>query len=168
MSQKPQAEIVIRRGTIGDAGVIHAAIRDLSRHLGSEDHVLSSEDDLRRYGFGEHPAFFADLAEIGETVAGICLHFPIFSTWMGRPGVYIQDLYVSPQFRGLKVGETLLRHVARLSRAAGGVYLRLSVDTDNVNAQAFYEKLAIRRAEYEQVHKITGEAFNAFCDEDIP
>lgn len=168
MSVVSPRKIVIRRAEIGDAGVIYAAIRDLSRHLDSEDHVLSSEDDLRRYGFGEQPLYFADLAEIDGENAGVCLHFPIFSTWMGRPGVYIQDLYVNPQFRGLKVGETLLRHVARLSRAAGGVYLRLSVDTDNVNAQAFYEKLAVRRAEYEQVHKITGEAFDAFCDGDSP
>ena len=163
---EPHGIVAIRRAGIGDVSTIHAAILALSRHLGSEEHVLSSEDDLRRYGFGSEPAFHAHIAEIGGTVAGVCLPFPIFSTWMGRPGVYIQDLYVNEQFRGRNVGERLLRHVARLSREAGAVYLRLSVDVDNVGAQAFYEKLAIRRSEYEQVHKITGEAFAAFCEED--
>ncbi len=156
--------IVIRRAGIEDVATIHASILELARHLGSETYVESSEDDLRLYGFADNPAFQADIAEIDGAFAGVCLHFPMFSTWMGRPGVYVQDLYVSPLFRGRKVGETLLRHVARLSRAAGGVYLRLSVDVDNVNAQAFYEKLGIGRADYEQIHKITGEAFAAFCD----
>ena len=96
--------------------------------------------------------------------AGLCLHFPIFSTWMGRPGVYVQDLYVEDRFRGRRIGERLLRRVARQCRKAGGVYLRLSVDTDNATAKAFYERLGIAWSSYEQTQKIVGDAFFAFAD----
>ena len=104
------------------------------------------------------------IAEVDGVFAGLCLHFPIFSTWMGRPGVYVQDLYVEDRFRGKRIGEGLLRRVARECRRDGGVYLRLSVDTDNEIAKAFYERLGIGWSSYEQTQKIIGEAFFAFAD----
>lgn len=157
-------DIVIRRGTVKDVDTIYAALLRLGAHIGAHQEITSTADDLRRYGFGEKPAFSTLIAEIGGEFAGLCLSFPIFSTWMGRPGVYIQDLYVEDRFRGRKIGEKLLRRVARDCRRDGGAYLRLSVDTDNDGAKAFYEKLGIGWAHYEQTQKIVGEAFFAFAD----
>ena len=157
-------DIVIRSGTVNDADAIHAALLRLGTHIGAHQEITSTPDDLRRYGFGEKPAFSTLIAEIDSEFAGLCLHFPIFSTWMGRPGVYVQDLYVEDRFRGRRIGEKLLRRVAKDCRAAGGVYLRLSVDTDNETAKAFYEKLGIGWSSYEQVQKIVGDAFFAFAD----
>ena len=157
-------DIVIRSGTVNDADTIHTALLRLGTHIGAHQEITSTPDDLRRYGFGDRPAFSTLIAEVGGEFAGLCLHFPIFSTWMGRPGVFVQDLYVEDRFRGRRIGEKLLRHVARECRAAGGVYLRLSVDTDNDAAKAFYEKLGIGRSDYEQVQKIVGDAFFAFAD----
>ncbi|RWB51674.1 MAG: GNAT family N-acetyltransferase [Mesorhizobium sp.] len=156
--------ITLRPGRADDAETIHAALLKLGTHIGVHQEITSTPDDLRRYGFGENPAFSTLIAEVGGEFAGLCLHFPIFSTWMGRPGVYVQDLYVEDRFRGLRIGEKLLRRVARECRAAGGVYLRLSVDTDNETAKAFYEKLGIGWSSYEQVQKIVGEAFLSFSD----
>ncbi|AZO13220.1 MULTISPECIES: GNAT family N-acetyltransferase [unclassified Mesorhizobium] len=136
----------------------------MSTHIGAHQEIKSTPEDLSRYGFGDQPAFSTLIAEVHGEFAGLCLHFPIFSTWMGRPGVYVQDLYVEDRFRGRRIGEKLLRRVARECRAAGGVYLRLSVDTDNDTAKAFYERLGIGWANYEQVHKIVGDAFCAFAD----
>jgi ribosomal protein S18 acetylase RimI-like enzyme len=85
---------------------------------------------------------------------------------MGRPGVYVQDLFVESRFRGLKIGERLLRRVAALSKVQGGVYLRLSVDAGNHAAQAFYKRLGIEHASAERVHRIAGEAFFALADLD--
>lgn len=156
--------LVIRPGRPDDVPRIHASILALARHVGGEGHVTGTPDDLLRHGFGEAPHFASEIAEVGGAFAGMCLHFPIFSTWMGGPGVFVQDLYVEPAMRGLRVGEALLRHVARASRAKGGVYLRLSVDTDNLSAVGFYDKLGIRHSDYEQIHKITGDDFVAFCE----
>lgn len=156
--------LIIREGRPDDVPAVHAALTAMAEHIGQGGHMTSTPDDLARHAFGETPAVFIAVAEAQGRFAGMCLHFPIYSTWMGGPGVYIQDLYVDPAFRGRQVGEALLRHVARLSRRRGGIYLRLSVDADNVGAQRFYRRIGIRHAEWEQVHKITGPAFLAFCD----
>jgi ribosomal protein S18 acetylase RimI-like enzyme len=158
------SDITLRHGTIDDVDTIYAALLKLSSHTGAHQEITSTADDLRTYGFGDKPAFSTLIAEVGGEFAGLCLSFPIFSTWMGRPGVYIQDLYVEDRFRGRKIGEKLLRRVARDCRRDGGVYLRLSVDTDNDGAKAFYKRLGIGWAHYEQTQKIVGEAFFAFAD----
>lgn len=157
-------DAVFRPGTVDDVETIHAALLKLGTHIGAHQEITSTSEDLRRYGFGEKPAFSTLIAEVGGEFAGLCLHFPIFSTWMGRPGVYVQDLYVEDRFRGRKIGERLLRRVAAQCREQGGVYLRLSVDSDNEGAKAFYERLGIAWSSYEQTQKIIGDAFFAFAD----
>ncbi|QPC93389.1 GNAT family N-acetyltransferase [Mesorhizobium sp. INR15] len=157
-------KMIIRPGRVEDAETIHAAILQLGTHIGAPEDVKSTVDDFRTYGFGANPAFSTLIAEVDGAFAGLCLYFPIFSTWMGRPGVYVQDLYVEDRFRGHRIGERLLRRVAALCRKDGGAYLRLSVDTDNEGAIAFYEKLGIAWSSYEQTQKILGEAFFAFAD----
>lgn len=157
-------DVLIRPGRIDDVDTIHAAILKLGTHIGAPEEIISTADDLKTYGFGEKPAFSTLIAEVGGEFAGLCLYFPIFSTWMGRPGVYVQDLYVEDRFRGRKIGERLLRRVAAQCREQGGVYLRLSVDSDNEGAKAFYERLGIAWSSYEQTQKIIGEAFFAFAD----
>ncbi|MER8706881.1 GNAT family N-acetyltransferase [Mesorhizobium sp. M1088] len=164
MTNPPSRDIVIRPGTVEDVETIHAALLRLGAHVGAHQEITSTAQDLRTYGFGEKPAFSTLIAEIGGEFAGLCLYFPIFSTWMGRPGVYVQDLYVEDRFRGRRIGERLLRRVAAQCRKSGGAYLRLSVDTDNGTAKAFYERLGIAWSSYEQVQKIVGDAFFAFAD----
>jgi ribosomal protein S18 acetylase RimI-like enzyme len=165
MSRAATAQpVTFRPGRIEDAEVIHAAILKLGTHIGAPEEITSTAEDFRTHGFGEKPAFSTLIAEVGGEFAGLCLHFPIFSTWMGRPGVYVQDLYVEDRFRGRKIGERLLRQVAAQCRKEGGVYLRLSVDTDNEGAKAFYERLGIAWSSYEQTQKIIGDAFFAFAD----
>ncbi|MBZ9808238.1 GNAT family N-acetyltransferase [Mesorhizobium sp. BR1-1-9] len=159
----PTPRIVLRPGRIEDVETIHAAILKLGTHIGAPEEILSTPDDLRTWGFGERPAFSTLIAEVDGEFAGLCLYFPIFSTWMGRPGVYVQDLYVEDRFRGRRIGERLLRRVAAECRKQGGAYLRLSVDTDNESAKAFYERLGIAWSSYEQTQKIIGDAFFAFA-----
>jgi ribosomal protein S18 acetylase RimI-like enzyme len=159
-------ELVIRPATQSDIANIHAGLVGIADTVGEAHKMTSTLDDLRRFGFGENPAFSTLIAEIEQEFAGMCLYFPIFSSWMGRPGVYVQDLFVEKRFRGLKIGERLLHRVAALSKAQGGVYLRLSVDTDNHAAQSFYRRLGIEHAREDQVHKIAGEAFFAVADHD--
>jgi ribosomal protein S18 acetylase RimI-like enzyme len=96
----------------------------------------------------------------------MCLYFPIYSTWMGKPGAYVQDLFVAGKFRGRKVGEKLLGRLARDVRNRGGAYIELAVDTGNHAAQRFYERIGITHRSDDQIHRITGEAFFAFADTD--
>ncbi|PWL18467.1 GNAT family N-acetyltransferase [Falsochrobactrum shanghaiense] len=154
-----KADIAVRPGELADAERIHAAIHAMGAGLGAAGKISSTVADFRRYGFGPHAAFTSLIAEIDGNFAGLVLFFPIFSTWLGRPGVYVQDLYVDEAFRGRGIGEQLLRHVASWSMARGGVYLRLAVDRENVAAQRFYEKLGIGWIEADRDHGAYGDDF---------
>jgi ribosomal protein S18 acetylase RimI-like enzyme len=157
------AAVTIRPARLEDAGALHEALLKLGRHLGAAHRITATADDLRRFGFGGTPAFEALVAEAEGTVCGIAIFFPIFSTWRGCPGVYVQDLFVEAHMRGQGVGERLLRHVAAISRGRGGGYLRLAVDANNLSAQAFYDRLGIGWVREDREHAIFGDAFIEFA-----
>ncbi len=156
--------IRIRPATIDDAETIHRAILGIAEAVNELHKVKSTPDDLRRYGFGVAPAFGALIAEEEGVFAGLCLFFPSFSTWHGRPGAYVQDLFVAKEFRGLGVGGKLLRRLAALTRERGGRYIWLSVDTGNLRARAFYERIGLRLSNTEQIHAAYREDFDALAD----
>ncbi|QPC85358.1 GNAT family N-acetyltransferase [Mesorhizobium sp. NBSH29] len=159
-------EITIRVARREDAATIHQAIRDLAEAVGDSGKVLSSADDFRRHGFGASPAFGCLVAEKGKIFAGLCLHFPSFSTWFGKPGVYVQDLFIAPEFRGRGVGEKLLQRLAADTREAGGEYLRLSVHANNSAAQRFYERAGLSWSKDERIFAARGNSFRRLAEGD--
>ncbi len=155
--------VTIRAATAADAPLLMRGIKGIAALLGELDEVACSEEDLQRFGFGERPAFEASIAEADGRFAGMCLFFPIFSTYFGRPGVFVQDLYVEETFRGAGIGETLLRHVARLSHERGGVYMRLAVAEQNDRAQEFYRRLGLDWSREERSFISYGAPFAALA-----
>jgi ribosomal protein S18 acetylase RimI-like enzyme len=155
--------LTIRLAEAEDADMIHAGLLAMARAMGDGDKVTSTAADIRKHGFGDHPAFEVLIAEFDGAFAGLCLTFPSFSTWRGERGVYVQDLYVDEACRGRRVGETLLRAVARRGKAKGAGYIRLSVDIANKKAESFYERLGITHSRDEHIHMIKGDAFDAFA-----
>ncbi|WP_024585684.1 GNAT family N-acetyltransferase [Aliihoeflea sp. 2WW] len=153
------ALIAIRPALEADVEAIHAALLQLGDALGQRKKITGTAEDLRRAGFGPEPAFHGLIAEAEGVLAGLALFFPIFSTWLGRGGVFVQDLYVAGEFRGRGVGEALVRAVAAWSAERGGAYLRLSVDVTNLRAQTFYERVGITYREDEREHGAYGDAF---------
>ncbi len=153
----------IRTAVLGDAETIHGALGAFAREGEDAGRFVSTIEDIREHGFGDHPSFEVVLAEAGGQFAGLCLFFPIFSSWMGRPGVYIQDLFVRSQFRGQGVAQSLLRVVAEKASARGACYLRLSVDRTNLGAKTFYDRIGIEASSDEEVRVLRGEAFHAFA-----
>lgn len=158
--------LTIRPARPEDADNIHAALLGIAETVGELHKMTSTPDDIRRDGFGPNARFRTLIAEIDSTFAGMCLYFPIYSTWRGKPGAYVQDLFVARDFRGMKIGERLLRHLARAVRDQGGAYVELAVDTGNIAAQRFYERIGIAHQDEDQVHRIIGGAFFAFADAD--
>jgi ribosomal protein S18 acetylase RimI-like enzyme len=156
--------LTIRFATADDAEIIHDAMVGIATVMGEREKVVSTPDDIRHHGFGEKSAFEALLAEANGASAGVCVFFPSFSTYRGQPGVYVQDLYVPDRFRGLGVGAKLLQRLAAVTRERGGCYVRLSVDTDNLKAQAFYSRLGLAHSKSEQIHAAYDEAFSALAD----
>jgi GNAT superfamily N-acetyltransferase len=159
--------VTIRQATIEDAALLHLAIVKLAEGMGAAGKVKSTPDDLRHHGFGDNPSFEALIAEIDGAFAGMCLYFPSFSTWRGKPGIYVQDIFVEEQFRGRKIGECLLKAVAERRLAKGAAYLRLSVEADNHGAQGFYTHLGIEWSQWERIHGIYGDAFTALAERTI-
>ncbi len=155
---------VIRRATEADAEAIHGLVLDLAESTGLTHKVASSAQDIRAHGFGAEAAFEALIAESNGASVGLCLFFESFSSWDGRRGVYVQDLFVSEAARGLGLGRRLLAEVAALSSARGGSYLRLAVDSGNVTAQAFYERAGLLWAAEERIYQARGEDFAALVE----
>jgi len=91
----------IRAAVAGDVPQILEFIRALAEYEREPDAVTATESDLLRDGFGPHPYYWCLIAEEDGTPAGFALCFYSYSTWLGRPGVYLEDLFVLPKFRGL-------------------------------------------------------------------
>jgi ribosomal protein S18 acetylase RimI-like enzyme len=166
MARASATRVDIRLAAAADVERIYAALLDLGEHVGQTHKIKSTPDDIRRYGFGPRPHFRVLIAEGNGIFAGMCLFFPSFSTWIGRPGVYIQDLIVDRDFRGQGVGERLVREVARTVRAEGAAYLRLAVDVENLSAQAFYDRLGMEWVKDDMIRAAYGEAFEALVREE--
>lgn len=167
-SSEAKPDITIRPATVADAQYIHDCLIGIARAVGELDKIRSGVGDIIEYGFGPDPHFETVIAEVDGKNAGAALFFRSFSTWHGRPGVYVQDLYVDDAFRGLGIGAKLLRRVAAITRDRGGYYMRLSVDTDNFAAQAFYTRVELVKSDTEQVHAAYGEAFLNLAAADCP
>jgi ribosomal protein S18 acetylase RimI-like enzyme len=158
--------LLIRDATPADAPTIHAAILAMGELLGTAKKITSTPDILARQGLAPGRAFEGLVAEIDGAFAGMCLYLPVFSTWLGRPGVYVQDLFVDKRYRGMKIGEALIRRVARIGRDRGASHLRLAVDLDNTRAQAFYERLGVTHYADDRIHVAYGEAFDRLSKDD--
>jgi ribosomal protein S18 acetylase RimI-like enzyme len=143
--------VLIRSATVEDAPVIHRLLKDLASALGKSTDIRSSTADIARYGFGEGPRFETLLAFEGEDPVGLAVYFYEFSTWRGTPGVYVQDLYVSPRMRGRGVGRDLVEAVRVRAAEWDGRYVKLAVYDGNEQALGFYQALGFEICHDEQV-----------------
>jgi GNAT superfamily N-acetyltransferase len=153
------AEIVIRDAVADDASAIHALVQGLAAFERAPDAVRATPDDFCREGFGERPSFRCLLAEVDGKAAGFALWFYNFSTWEGRRGIYLEDIFVHDWARGLGLGERLMRRLARIAIDEGCARLDLWVLHWNP-ARGFYERLGMRHMEEWLPYRVTGEALS--------
>ena len=109
------SDIRIRFATADDAGLLLQLIRQLAAYERAPNAVTATEEDLRRYGFGLERQFEALLAFLDGEPAGLALFHPRFSTWLGRPGLYLEDLFVARAARGKGVGRRLMTRLAAIA-----------------------------------------------------
>ena len=133
--------IRIRRAVAGDVPTILALVRELADYEKVPHEVKATEADLLRDGFSGSPRFFVEMAEWDGVPAGFALWFFNYSTWQGRPGLYLEDLFVRPAFRGRGIGKALLVHLARCAVADGCGRFQWQVLDWNLPAIGFYETL---------------------------
>jgi ribosomal protein S18 acetylase RimI-like enzyme len=161
----PDDAITIRLAMPEDAVCIHSMMQGLAEALELTGQNRGTVDDLLKYGFGDSPLFKTLIAERGAQAVGMCTYFPIFSTWTGRPGVFVLDLFVSENQRGSRLGEMLLAKVASIGRREGAAFLRLSVDNHNIRGQNFYHRIGFKAMKDECSYQINTEKFDALADQ---
>ena len=159
---------MIRPARPGDVTEIHRLVRELAEYERSADQVVATPDDLRRALFGEQPAVFAHVAEHTEpgqpaAVAGFALWFLNYSTWTGRPGIYLEDLYITPTLRRHGYGRALLAELARICAERGYARLEWSVLDWNKPAMGFYSSLGAVAMDEWTVHRLAGPALRALA-----
>jgi GNAT superfamily N-acetyltransferase len=150
--------IRIRSATKEDVPVLADLIRGLARYEKLEHQVVMTEDLLAAGLFGERPYAEVLLAVDEDRPVGFALFFHNFSTFLGRPGIYLEDLFVVPEERAGGIGRALLEHLARLAVDRGCGRLEWAVLDWNRDAIAFYERLGARPNSDWTVYRLTGEA----------
>ena len=136
------SNIKIRFATAEDTGLLLRLIRELAAYERAPNAVVATEVDLRRYGFGLERRFEALLAFLSGEPAGLALFHPRFSTWLGRPGVYLEDLFVTEAARRKGVGRRLMTRLAAIAVERGWERIDFQV-LDWNPARGFYRQLGI-------------------------
>jgi GNAT superfamily N-acetyltransferase len=152
---KIQTDFAIRSARVEDVPIILQLIRDLATYERAPKEVAATEEQLVDVLFGEKPAAEVLLAFENETPIGFAVFFYNFSTWLGRPGLYLEDLFVKPEARGKGYGRALLVHLARIARDRGCGRMEWAVLNWNEPAIKFYRSLAAKPLDEWTVFRLT-------------
>jgi GNAT superfamily N-acetyltransferase len=151
-------DISIRSATVADVPAVLGFIRELATYEHLEHEVVATEADVRTALFGARPYAEVALACLDGAPVGFALYFHNFSTFMGKPGIYLEDLYVRPEARGLGAGKRLLARLARTALERGCARLDWAVLDWNAPSIGFYRSLgAVDQTDW-TTYRLTGEA----------
>jgi GNAT superfamily N-acetyltransferase len=147
----------LRKATSTDIPLILSFIRELAEYERAPNAVSCKEKDLRRDGFGSKPKFRVIIAEWNGEPAGMAFYFYNYSTWQGRSGIFIEDLFVRPHFRGKGIGKALMAKLAQTAIAEKCHGIRWEVLDWNKPAIAVYQHLGSTFREGWKIMQITGQ-----------
>ncbi len=133
--------LTIRNATINDTALMLDFVHRLAEYEREPNAVVATEDDLRRDGFGIEPKYRCVIAEWDNQPAGFAFFFYNYSTWLGRAGLYLEDLFVLPAMRGKGIGKALLKHLAQVAVHENCYGMRWQVLEWNEPALKFYDSL---------------------------
>jgi GNAT superfamily N-acetyltransferase len=154
------SDFIIRAATENDAAVILGLIKDLAEYEHLSHEVEATEEDIRQSLFGDHPVAQALIGEHGGIPISFALFFYNFSTFLGKPGIYLEDLYVQPEYRSNGFGRRMLAHIARLAKERNCGRFEWSVLDWNEPAIRTYDRLNATPMKEWILYRLTGEALN--------
>jgi GNAT superfamily N-acetyltransferase len=160
----PVAAVNIRVATADDAALILRFIRELAIYEKAESSVQTDEDGIRTSLFRPDAKAHALICEADGHPIGYAVYFYNYSTWLGRNGIYLEDLYVSPDRRGSGAGKALLQHIARIAVAQNCGRFEWSVLDWNTPAITFYEAAGAKPQSEWTVYRMEGEALRNFAE----
>jgi GNAT superfamily N-acetyltransferase len=147
-----------------DAELIIQFIRELAEYEREPQAAIATVTDILRDGFGENPKFRTLMAEWDGRPAAFALFFLNYSTWLGRPGLYLEDLFVRPEFRGNGIGKAMLQELARIALAENCYGMKGQVLDWNTPAIDFYEALGAKLQKEWLSVRIVGEPLKALAE----
>jgi len=150
--------IRIRPAVTEDCDLIHRFITDLAIYEEAEDEVVATVSDLRNNLFADDSTTSAVICESGGQALGFAVYFFNYSTWLGKRGLYLEDLYVSPEHRGLGAGKALLRHLAKIAVSKDCGRFEWSVLDWNEPAIKFYQSIGAEPQNEWVPYRLTGKA----------
>ena len=150
-------DLQIRPARVEDVPIILQLIRDLATYERAPDEVVATEEQLIEVLFGERPVAEVLLAFEGESPVGFAVYFYSFSTWLARPGLYLEDLFVKPEKRGKGYGRALLVELAKIARDRGCGRMEWAVLNWNESAIKFYRTLGAKPMNEWTVFRLTRE-----------
>jgi GNAT superfamily N-acetyltransferase len=162
---KPLMSLTIRKAVPADSALVFDLIRELADYERLAHEVDATEEQVAAALFGPEPRVYAEIAEWEGEPAGIALWFYNFSTFRGRHGIYLEDLFVRPAYRSKGIGRALLRHLARRCRDEGLARLEWWVLDWNEPALRFYRSIGAVPMDEWTVQRVTGEALAALAGE---
>lgn len=148
----------IRAARVDEAKEILQLIKDLAEYEKAPDQVSAEIADIVATIFSEDPKVFCDVVEVGGQIAGLAIWFLNYSTWQGKHGIYLEDLYIRPEFRGRGYGKALLRHLARLCETRGYGRFQWWVLDWNSPAIEFYRSIGAEAMSEWTVYRVSGSA----------
>ncbi len=155
----------IKPATVDDAGTILSFIKELADYEKLTHEVVATEELLHETLFGERQVAEILLGHCDDEPAGFALFFHNFSTFLGRPGIYLEDLYVKPEFRGNGLGRRLLQHIAALAKERQCGRVEWSVLDWNEPSIQFYRSLEARPLDEWTMFRLTGGALERMATE---
>jgi GNAT superfamily N-acetyltransferase len=154
----------IRPASKKDAPLIVQFVRDLAEYERDPKAAVATEEDFLRDGFGTEPKFHIVFAEWDGRPAGFAFYFYNYSTWQGRPGLYLEDLFVKPEFRGKGIGKALLLHLAKIAVENNCGRYQWQVLDWNTPAIDFYKSLGAEMMKEWLTMRVDGEALKQMAE----
>ncbi|NDB31708.1 MAG: GNAT family N-acetyltransferase [Actinobacteria bacterium] len=148
----------IRSARPEESAIILRLIKDLAEYEKAPDQVEATESDLKATIFSKEPKVFCDVVEVDGEIVGMAIWFLNYSTWQGKHGIYLEDLFVKPEYRGRGYGKALLVHLAKLCEEKGYGRFQWWVLDWNSPAIEFYRSLGAEAMDEWTVYRVSGKA----------
>ena len=148
----------IRPAKSEEVGEVLQLIQELATYEKAPDQVEASEDDLLNTIFAKEPRVFCDLVEVDGQIAGMAIWFLNYSTWQSKHGIYLEDLFIKPEYRGRGYGKALLKHLAKICDEKGYGRLQWWVLDWNSPAIEFYKSFGAEAMDEWTVYRTSGKA----------
>lgn len=158
--------IEIRDANIDDASLILKFVTDLATYENAKHEVLATEADIKKSLFSEHSTAKAVICYLNDKPIGFAVYFFNYSTWLGKNGLYLEDLYVSPDNRGLGAGKALLKHLAKIAVSKGCGRFEWSVLEWNEPAINFYKSIGAKPLDEWVGYRMSGQELMNFVSEE--